>query len=87
MNITDLQLRSGRQGLEQHIKYIEDLLKRIFGASESLAVTDTYQFNDYSKVVADLFDAQAKWKRRLEIFPQDLQKAFDMGVRFARKAG
>ncbi|MFC1967716.1 flavodoxin family protein [Chloroflexota bacterium] len=86
MNITEADVNNGRQGLDQHIKYTEDLMKRIFGASESLVVTDTYQFKDYSKFVVEIFDAQSKWKRRQEVFPQDLQKAFDMGVRFAQGA-
>jgi len=44
---------------------------------------DTYQFKDYSKVVADLFDGDIKKKRRQEVIPQDLQKTYEMGVRFA----
>jgi hypothetical protein len=58
-------------------------LGTIFGVSESLLSSDTYQFEDYSKVVATMFDGEAKVKRRTEVFPVDCQKAFDMGVRFA----
>ncbi|MGC1403317.1 MAG: flavodoxin family protein, partial [Thermodesulfobacteriota bacterium] len=42
---------------------------------------DTYQFTDYSKVVATRFDPDLKAKRRREIFPQDCQKAFELGRR------
>jgi hypothetical protein len=61
------------------------LLKMIFGASESLCSFDTYQFEDYSKVVSDRFDPEKKAKRRKEVFPMDCQKAFEMGERFAKK--
>lgn len=69
---------------DQNLKNIEAAMKRIFGASESLFVTDTYQFDDYSKYVATAFNEREKAKRREEEFPKDCQKAYDMGVRFAR---
>jgi len=59
------------------------ILKRIYGDSEYMCSFDTYQFDDYSKVLATRFDSVKKKKRREEIFPIDCQKAFDMGVRLA----
>ena len=56
----------------------------IFGSSESLFCFDTYQFKDYTKVLATRFDAAHKAKRRQEVFPQDCQKAFEMGARLAQ---
>jgi hypothetical protein len=58
----------------------ENLMRLIFGHSESIMSYDTYQFKDYSKFVADRFDAAAKERRRNEIFPSDCQKAFELGV-------
>ena len=63
----------------------ERFLTRIFGSSKYLTSCDTLQFDDYSKVVAIRFDPVAKLKRRNEVFPKDLQKAFDMGAKFAGK--
>jgi len=63
------------------------VLKIIFGASESLLSFDTYQFKDYSKVVSDRFDPENKAKRRKEVFPDDCEKAFEMGSRFSKKSG
>jgi len=63
----------------------ENTFKRIFGASESLLSTDTYQFSDYSKYVTSAFDEAEKSKRRQEVFPKDCEKAFEMGSRFANK--
>lgn len=72
-------------GYQHRFENIERLMKIIFGSGETLLSFDTYQFEDYSKVVAPRFDPVQKLKRRKEIFPQDCQKAFEMGVRLAAK--
>lgn len=72
-------------GLKKTIELNENLAKRIFGDSESLCSTDTYQFDDYSKYVADRFDPDEKAKRRKEVFPYDCEKAFEMGSRFVKR--
>jgi multimeric flavodoxin WrbA len=72
-------------GYKQRFTMIERFLKIIFGSGETLLSFDTLQFDDYSKVVATRFDPVQKLKRRKEIFPQDCQKAFEMGARFAAK--
>jgi len=71
--------------IDRHIALNEMILDRIFGFSESLVVTDTYQFDDYSKYVSS-FDVEAKLKRRKEVFPKDLEKAFEMGVNFVNSS-
>ncbi|ODA41507.1 flavodoxin family protein [Desulfosporosinus sp. BG] len=68
------------------LKGTENMIGRIIGAPEGpevLYVTDTYQFNDYSKYVVTGFDEAHKAKRRKEEFPKDCEKAFAMGARFA----
>ena len=74
-------------GYDQSLNFVEMVMKRVFGASESLFVTDTYQFDDYSKYESSAFNVEEKAKRRKEEFPKDCQKAFDMGVRFAQTIG
>jgi len=71
-------------GYDQQFNFVEMIMARIFGQSESLFVYDTYQFDDYSKYESTLFDVEAKAKRRKEQFPKDCQKAFNMGVGFAQ---
>jgi hypothetical protein len=73
-----------QMGFDQNLMAAEMIMKHIFGASESLLVTDTYQFDDYSKYVATAFNPEEKAKRRNEEFPNDCQKAFEMGIRFAQ---
>lgn len=75
------------RGFDRHIALNEAVLTTIFGNAESLCSHDTYQFDDYSKVVAERFDPEEKAKRRAEIFPVDCQKAFDLGVRLTGKKG
>ena len=85
MNATEEGMKpSGQEG---RVTQNERLLRMLFGASEWLCSYDTYQFEDYSKVVADLFDVEKKKERRKEVFPQDCEKAFEMGARFAKMSG
>lgn len=60
-----------------------NLLQRFNGTSEFMISTDTYQFEDYSKYEASMFDEKHKSQVKAEQFPIDCQKAFDMGVRLA----
>lgn len=69
---------------KENIKYNEFLMERFLGKVEPLFVTDTYQFDDYSKYVATAFDASEKLKRRKEVFPQDCKKAFEFGKRLVQ---
>lgn len=73
--------RLEQTGWKEALKYNEVLVERIIGKTESLFVTDTYQFDDYSKYVSTAFDVNEKLKRRKEVFPQDCKKAFELGKR------
>lgn len=77
--------RMNEFGYMRRFTSIERLFKIIFGSSEMLLSFDTYQFEDYSKVVAPRFDPEKKLQRRREIFPGDREKAYEMGARFAGK--
>ncbi|WP_440948662.1 flavodoxin family protein [Methanosarcina sp. T3] len=72
-------------GIDKLIELNKRVATRIFGYSESLCSTDTYQFDDYSKYVADRFNPEEKAKRRKEVFPKDCEKAFEMGARFVKR--
>jgi multimeric flavodoxin WrbA len=81
MNVTEDEMKE--RGYLQLFNHHEAVLRMMFGASEYICSFDTYQFDDYSKVVADRFDPVRKSKRRKEIFPGDCGKAFGMGAGFA----
>ncbi|MDR1622084.1 MAG: flavodoxin family protein [Synergistaceae bacterium] len=81
MNVPEKAL--AELGCDKTLEALTGLMKRIFGHCESLVSTDTLQFEDYSKYDATAFDADAKKRRREEVFPKDCEKAFGMGARFA----
>jgi len=81
MNVTKEQIKDF--GFGKHLDLNEIFLRMIFGSSEAFYCFDTYQFKDYSKVVANRFDPEKKAKRRQEVFPKDCEKGFEMGIRFA----
>ncbi|BBB92223.1 MAG TPA: flavodoxin family protein [Methylomusa anaerophila] len=83
MNVTESMMQEW--GYDQHFKVSERMLGKTFGLAESLCVTDTYQFDDYSKYVVSVFDPDKKAARRKEVFPQDCEKAYNMGMRFAKE--
>lgn len=82
MNVNNKQFKAY---YEDDFKSLKAYIEKIFGSFESLIVNDTYQFNDYSKYVAPLFDEKKKRKVKEEQFPKDCQNAFDMGIRFAKQ--
>jgi hypothetical protein len=84
MNVTEQVMNE--RGYRNHILLNEDFLKRMFGAAETLCSFDTCQFDDYSKMVAERYNAEEKAARRKQVFPQDCERAFQMGVKFASTA-
>ena len=72
-------------GFDRNAQLTEMAMARIFGSCESMFVTDTLQFDDYSKYVSTLFDPAEKEKHRKEQFPKDCKKAYGLGARLVRK--
>jgi len=81
MNVPDKLMKQYNYDAVFH--HYENILKLLNGTSEFLISTDTYQFDDYSKYEASMFDEQHKAQVKTEQFPIDCQKAFDMGARLA----
>jgi len=71
------------RGYEALSKFTEGYFRMIFGHSESLFCYDTCQFQDYSKVVMELFDPIKKAERRTKYFPGECEKAKEFGKRMA----
>jgi len=74
-----------KMGYDRFFDSNERFMRMIFGHTESFKSYDTYQFEDYSKMVADRFDVEKKEQRRREIFPQDLEKAYNLGAALTRR--
>jgi len=83
MNAPEFEIK--KMGIEDKLKRYGKLLERFFGPTKILIVTETYQFDDYSKYVSSRFDVGARAKRREEVFPMDCRKAFDLGAELAAK--
>jgi hypothetical protein len=71
-------------GYSLHIAANAHILSRTFGHSESLCAFETLQFEDYSKVVFSYFDPEERKERRKTVFPKDLERAYELGVRFGQ---
>ncbi len=61
-------------------------LSNFVGPTETFVSGDTQQLKDYSKTDWPwYFDAEAKYKRHEEVFPQECRKAFELGQALALK--
>jgi len=78
MNAPDRVLKEIKYDMK--FKGYESILTHFFGSAKTLEVTDTWQFQDYSKFEASSFNVDAKAKRRREIFPNDCEKAYALGA-------
>ena len=72
MNAREDQMKL--MGYDQSLNFVEMVMKRVFGEAESLFVTDTYQFDDYSKYESSVFNVEEKAKRRKEDFQKIVKK-------------
>ena len=81
MNVAEKDMSA--YGQDRTVAASQGVMSRVFGNCEVLLCTDTFQFRDYSKYVSSSWDAEAKAKRRKEVFPQDCKQAFEMGARLA----
>lgn len=65
----------------------QQVLSNFVGPTELLISGDTLQLKDYSKTDWEwsLFDPEAKKARHETVFPQECQKALEMGAALARK--
>ena len=58
-------------------------MELVFGPCEMQMCYDTLQFNNYEAHGNVLFDGAAKKKRHEEVFPNDLERAYELGRRMA----
>ena len=80
MNVNDKVMRSW---LLDRFQDTQGTFNKILGPAESLYVTDTLQWDDYSRYVSDGLDEAHKRESRLRKFPRDLDAAFELGKRLA----
>lgn len=69
----------GPFGYDRVIAAAKERMEALYGACELMISCDTKQFDDYSKYEVEIFDVGGKLKRHEEVFPRELQLAFEMG--------
>ena len=72
MNVTEEIMKEWQYAV--NFNRYEAALRRIFGESEYMCCYDTYQFDDYSKVLATRFDPVKKKQRHGGSIPIGLSK-------------
>lgn len=58
---------------------LERFVGHVFSPPRRLCAYNTYQFNDYSKYIVEVFSEADKRRYRDDIFPQELRAAEEMG--------
>ncbi|MDR3309937.1 MAG: flavodoxin family protein [Oscillospiraceae bacterium] len=67
---------------------VASTMRNFIGETEILEATDTLQFDDYARYETSVFNVAAKLRRHMNVFPEDLKKAYKVGrdlVSVARK--
>jgi multimeric flavodoxin WrbA len=71
-------------GKDRAIEIGRKVMEMLFGSCELFLSCDTLQFDDYSKYDTDMWDVDAKQKRHREVFPEELEAAYALGVRLIK---
>ena len=79
MNVKEADMAT--YGMDRTIAASKMFVERLFGGCEIFICPDTKQMDDYSRYEMDYFDIAEKEKRHTDVFPQELQRAFDFGVK------
>jgi multimeric flavodoxin WrbA len=72
------------RGFKDTLTSFAGIMGRTLGSCELLTLTNTVQFDDYSKYVYLMPDKEEKSNRVEKIAPEELNKAFDLGVRLTK---
>jgi len=83
MNVQKEYLQSG---YASSLESIAGSIGMVLGSCETLYSCDTYQFSDYSKYYAGMWDKKKKAEHREKQFPIDLNDAYQMGKELCENA-
>ncbi len=83
MNATE---EAVRQGYGSVFRNTAEVVGRVFGSCEILYSCDTWQFDDYRRYYAGMFDEAKKAAHRDSQFPIDLKNAYELGKRLSAPA-
>ena len=68
---------------DQLISSHKGTFERFLGETKVVCATETLQFDNYDLYVGDMFNVERRKEKREKEFPQDCQRAFQMGKELA----
>ena len=80
-NATTMHIKMGGGAA---FKNTAKMISMMFGSCETLYACDTYQFTDYRRYYAGMFNEAHKAEVRDKQFPFDLQNAYELGKRLCQ---
>jgi multimeric flavodoxin WrbA len=79
MNVSEDFMK--QHGYAEKFAFYEGRYNQLLGGpAKTLVCTETLQTDDYSQFEMSMFDETTRKKRREEVFPLDLKKAFEAGA-------
>lgn len=78
MNVSE---EYAHNGYGNTMESIAGSMGMVLGGCEILYSCDTYQFKDYSKYYAGMWDERQKAEHREQQFPVDMKNAYELGKR------
>jgi len=71
-------------GYDKMLENYKNSLSGMVGPTKVMICGDTLQVNDYSKYNWTMFNSEAKKSRHDEVFPNEMQKAFSLGMEMVK---
>lgn len=62
----------------------KNTFERFFGETKVICATETLQFDNYDLYVGDMFDVPRRQEKHEKVFPQDCERAFQMGFELVK---
>lgn len=75
----------GKVGYDAMVERYRSQLDAAVGDTRTLIVGETLQVKDYSRYDWTIFDAEARQERHDTVFPEEKEKAFQLGVEMVRQ--
>ena len=72
-------------GYDKMLENYQNMLSRFVGPTQLMICGDTLQVNNYNIYQWTMFDPEAKKERHDKVFPEDLKKAFELGVNIIKE--
>ena len=72
------------RGVKDTLNVLTEIFSHTLGSCELLNLTNTVMFDDYSKYIYQMPDIEEKSNRVEKISAEDLQRAFDLGVKLIK---